>query len=161
MQCPPGMLQNQMPGQPGIKPDSVGGGGGGGGGGGPMWGNHPGSGGPAGGGHNGSWTEGPPDAAGWSAESKSRRRPYLDIVDPRAGQAPWDEHQKPQPMGPSGVSNWGDADMDPASSWGHTANLVKPALTKEHIWKSREFRYLVDLGFKVNTQTFIDVRVYF
>jgi hypothetical protein len=147
MQCPPGMLQNQMPGQPGMKPDTVGGGGGGGGGNGPMWATHPGSGGPSGGGHNGSWADGPLEATGWGeTKSRNRRYPMSDIVDPRTGKTLWDEHQKPQPMGPTGVGNWADSDMDPTSSWGHTP---KPALTKELIWNSREFRYLCDMGFKV------------
>lgn len=141
MQCPPGMLQNQMPGQPGMKPDSVGGGSGGGGG--PMWGSHPGSGGPSGAGHNGSWVDKPHDAAGWN-ENNSRNRLYPEM-DPRAAKNLWDEHQKLQQMGPSGAGNWIDSEMDPSSTWGH----AKPALTKEMIWKSREFRNLCDLGFKV------------
>ncbi|KAJ8668098.1 hypothetical protein QAD02_009761 [Eretmocerus hayati] len=139
MQCPPGMMGNQMPGQ-GMKPDSVTGGNGGG----PMWGSHPNSGGPAGGGHNGSWGDGPPDGPGWGDKSRNRRYPAMsDIVDPRAGKAVWEEHQKPPSMGPTG--NWGDTDMDPTSSWGHTP---KQPLTKELIWSSREFRYLCDMGFK-------------
>lgn len=140
MQCPPGMMQNQMPGQPVMKPDA----------GGPMWGgNHPGGvGGPAGGGHNGSWNDNQPDISGWSDNSKARQRNYRDIIDPRIGKNPsWEDHQKPQPMGgPSGAGNWGvEPDMDPTSSWGHTA---KPTLTKEIIWNSREFRNLCDMGYK-------------
>ncbi|XP_023248225.1 protein Gawky isoform X7 [Copidosoma floridanum] len=146
MQCPPGMLQNQMPpGQPGMKPDPLDGGGSGSGSSGPMWGGHPGSVGPIGGGHNGSWTDGPPDS-GW-ADSKlhNRRRQVIGgISDPRTGKPLWDEHQKPHSMGPSG-GNWIDSDMDPTSSWGHSAKLN---LSKEHIYNSREFRNLCDMGFK-------------
>lgn len=134
MQCPPGMMQNQMnPGQTGLKPDA-----------GPMW-THPS--GPAA--HNGSWTEGPgPDATGgWNdSVNKPRNRRYpADMMNPAGGKGLWDEHNKPPQLGGHG-GNWGEADMDPTSSWGHAP---KPALTKEIIWNSREFRYLCDLGFKV------------
>lgn len=125
MQCPPGMPQNRMPGQPGMKPDVSN----------PMWG-HPG----APGGRNGTWTDGPHDTASWD--------------DPKTP-ATWNEPplnpgwggptaHKPKPMGPAG--SWTDSDMDPTPSWAHPA---KPTLTKEVIWNSREFRYLCDLGFKV------------
>ncbi|XP_018401324.1 PREDICTED: trinucleotide repeat-containing gene 6C protein isoform X1 [Cyphomyrmex costatus] len=124
MQCPPGMPQNRMPGQPGMKPDVSN----------PMWG-HPG----APGGRNGTWTDGPHDTASWD--------------DPKTP-ATWNEPplnpgwggptaHKPKPMGPAG--SWTDSDMDPTPSWAHPA---KPTLTKEVIWNSREFRYLCDLGFK-------------
>ncbi|XP_072767323.1 uncharacterized protein Gw isoform X4 [Anoplolepis gracilipes] len=124
MQCPPGMPQNRMPGQPGMKPDV----------GNPMWG-HPGA--PSG--RNGTWTDGPHDTASWD--------------DPKTP-ATWNEPQlnpawggptahKPKPMGPAG--SWGDSDMDPTPSWAHP---TKPTLTKEVIWNSREFRYLCELGFK-------------
>ncbi|XP_033214194.1 trinucleotide repeat-containing gene 6C protein isoform X3 [Belonocnema kinseyi] len=125
MQCPPGMPQNRMPGQPGMKPDV----------GGPMW-NHPS--GP--GGRNGSWDDGQHETAGW---------------DNPKGPAAWNEPQlnpaswggptahKPKPMGPSG--GWADSEMDPTPNWGHP---TKPALTKEIIWNSREFRSLCELGYK-------------
>ncbi|XP_014233641.1 protein Gawky isoform X4 [Trichogramma pretiosum] len=141
MQCPPGMMQNQMPGQPGMKPDTSGG---------QMWGaNYPGSGaGPTGGSHNGSWTDGPSDISNWSSGGAIRKRSVRDIVNPQTSgkNFSWDEHKKP-PMGPSGAGNWGDSDMDPSSNWAaHTPH--KPTLTKELIWNSREFRYLCDMGFK-------------
>ncbi|XP_015596287.1 trinucleotide repeat-containing gene 6C protein isoform X2 [Cephus cinctus] len=125
MQCPPGMPQNRMPGQPGMKPDV----------GGPMWG-HPG--GPAG--RNGSWVDGPHDAAGWDDPKTP-----AGWNEPQLNPATWGgpTAHKPKPMGPSG--SWADSEMDPTPSWGHQ---TKPALTKEVIWNSREFRYLCDLGYK-------------
>ncbi|EZA61318.1 trinucleotide repeat-containing gene 6C protein isoform X2 [Ooceraea biroi] len=125
MQCPPGMPQNRMPGQPGMKPDV----------GNPMSWSHPGA--PSS--RNGTWTDGPHDTASWD--------------DPKTP-ATWNEPQlnpawggptahKPKPMGPAG--SWADSDMDPTPSWAHPA---KPTLTKEIIWNSREFRHLCELGFK-------------
>lgn len=149
MQCPPGMPQNRMPGQPGMKPDvgasggggggGASGGGGGGGGGGPMWG-HPG--GP--GGRNGSWGDGPHEATTWD-EPKTPAA----WNEPPLNQAAWGgpSGHKSKPMGGPGAASWADTDMDRAPSWTHPA---KPALTKELIWNSREFRYLCDLGYKVN-----------
>ncbi|XP_032691719.1 trinucleotide repeat-containing gene 6C protein isoform X3 [Odontomachus brunneus] len=125
MQCPPGMPQNRMPGQPGMKPDV----------GGPMWG-HPGA--PSG--RNGTWTDAPHDTASWD-DPKTPATWNEPQLNPAAWGAP--TAHKPKPMGPTG--SWADSDMDPTPSWAHTA---KPTLTKEVIWSSREFRYLCDLGFK-------------
>lgn len=127
MQCPPGMPQNRMPGQPGMKPDVSG----------PMWG-HPG----APGGRNGSWAEGPHDTGSWD-DPKTPSTWNEAQLNPGTWGGP--SAHKAKPMGPTGGS-WADADMDPTPSWGHP---TKPTLTKEVIWNSREFRYLCDLGFKV------------
>ncbi|XP_011298524.1 protein Gawky isoform X2 [Fopius arisanus] len=122
MQCPPGMPQNRMPGQP-MKPDV----------GGPVWGH------PAAQGRNGSWGEGPHETTNWD-EPKTPASWNEPPLNPASWGGP---SHKPKAMGPSG--SWGDADMEPVPSWGHPS---KPALTKEVIWNSREFRYLCDLGYK-------------
>ncbi|XP_023288422.1 trinucleotide repeat-containing gene 6C protein isoform X2 [Orussus abietinus] len=124
MQCPPGMPQNRMPGQPGMKPDV----------GGPMW-SHPG--GP--GGRNGSWTDAPHDTVGWD-DPKTPAAWNEPQLNPASWGGP--SAHKPKPMGPTG--SWVD-DVDPPPSWAHPA---KPVLTKEVIWNSREFRYLCELGYK-------------
>ncbi|XP_063980322.1 trinucleotide repeat-containing gene 6C protein isoform X2 [Diachasmimorpha longicaudata] len=123
MQCPPGMPQNRMPGQP-MKPDV----------GGPMWG-HPG----APGGRNGSWGEGPHETTNWD-EPKTPASWNEPPLNPASWGGP--PGHKSKAMVPTG--SWGEADMEPPS-WGHPS---KPALTKEFIWNSREFRYLCDLGYK-------------
>lgn len=126
MQCPPGMPQNRMPGQPSMKPDIAG----------PMW-PHPG--GP--GGRNGSWPDGGPhDTAVWD-EPKTPGT----WNEPQLNPATWasSSSHKPKPMGgPTG--SWVDSDIE-QSSWSRPS---KPALTKEVIWNSREFRYLCDMGYK-------------
>lgn len=125
MQCPPGMPQNRMPGQPGMKPDV----------GGPMWGH------PAVPNRNGTWTDGPHDTTSWD-DPKTPATWNEPQLNPAAWGGP--TAHKPKPMGPTG--SWADSDMDPAPSWAHTA---KPTLTKEIIWSSREFRNLCELGYKV------------
>ncbi|KAK0168678.1 hypothetical protein PV327_002454 [Microctonus hyperodae] len=125
MQCPPGMPQNRMPGQPGMKPDV----------GGLMWG-HPG--GPSG--RNGSWGDAPHEATNWD-EPKTPASWNEPPINPANWGGP--SAHKPKAMGPSG--SWAENDMEQTPSWGYSA---KPALTKEVIWNSREFRYLCDLGYK-------------
>lgn len=127
MQCPPGMPQNRMPGQPGMKPDVSG----------PMW-SHPG--GP--GGRNGTWPDGPLETTSWD-EPKAPTAWNEPPLNPATWTSGPGAH-KPKPMGPTG--SWADSDMDPSSNWAHP---TKPALTKEVIWTSREFRYLCDQGYKV------------
>ncbi|XP_015177022.1 PREDICTED: trinucleotide repeat-containing gene 6C protein isoform X2 [Polistes dominula] len=126
MQCPPGMPQNRMPGQPGMKPD-VGGPG--------MW-AHPG----APGGRNGTWADGPHDTTSWD-DPKTPATWNEPPLNPATWGGPATHKQKS--MGPTG--SWVDSDIDPTPSWGHPA---KPTLTKDFIWNSREFRYLCDLGYK-------------
>ncbi|XP_047367762.1 trinucleotide repeat-containing gene 6C protein isoform X4 [Vespa velutina] len=126
MQCPPGMPQNRMPGQPGMKPD-VGGPG--------MW-AHPG----APGGRNGTWADGPHDTTSWD-DPKTPATWNEPPLNPATWGGPATHKQKS--MGPAG--SWVDSDIDPTPSWGHPA---KPSLTKDFIWNSREFRYLCDLGYK-------------
>ncbi|KAK2581968.1 hypothetical protein KPH14_002408, partial [Odynerus spinipes] len=127
MQCPPGMPQNRMPGQPGMKPD-VGGPG--------MW-AHPG----APGGRNGTWADGPHDTTSWDDPKTP-----ATWNEPQLNPATWGgpATHKPKSMGPAG--SWVDTDIDPTPSWGHPAK--PPSLTKDFIWNSREFRYLCDLGYK-------------
>ncbi|XP_034939131.1 trinucleotide repeat-containing gene 6C protein isoform X3 [Chelonus insularis] len=125
MQCPPGMPQNRMPGQPTMKPDV----------GGPMWGHPSGP-----GGRNGSWGEGPHEGTNWD-DPKTPGSWNEPPLNPASWAGP--SAHKPKAMGPS--SSWGEADMEPGPSW---PNPTKPALTKEVIWNSREFRYLCDLGYK-------------
>ncbi|XP_043482810.1 trinucleotide repeat-containing gene 6B protein isoform X3 [Leptopilina heterotoma] len=125
MQCPPGMPQNRMPGQPGMKPDV----------GGPMW-SHPS--GP--GGRNGSWGDGPHETAAWD-ETKGPTTWNEPQLNPASWGGP--AAHKPKPMGPTG--SWADSDMEPTSSWGHPS---KQTLTKEIICNSREFRSLCELGYK-------------
>lgn len=127
MQCPPGMPQNRMPGQPGMKPDV----------GGPMW-SHPS--GP--GGRNGSWGDGPHETAAWD-EAKGPTTWNEPQLNPASWGGP--AAHKPKPMGPTG--SWADSDMEPATSWGHPS---KQTLTKEIICNSREFRSLCELGYKVS-----------
>lgn len=79
------------------------------------------------GGRNG-WDEvgGGPGGAGWGEEP---------------GTAPWATKQK----GPGG-GLWDTAgELD----WGHKPPQ-KPQLTKEQVWNSKQFRMLVDLGYKVS-----------
>lgn len=130
MQCPPGMPQNRMPGQPSMKSEVTG----------PMW-AHP-SGGPNA--RNGSWGEaGPHESSGWD-EPKTPTTWNEQQLAP----ATWGpSSHKPKPMGPTG--NWTESEMEAGPSWAHP---TKPALTKEVIWNSREFRYLCDLGYKVSYQ---------
>lgn len=127
MNCPPGMPQNRMPGQPSMKPDVTG----------PMWG-HPS--GPNT--RNGSWAEGPHESSGWD-EPKTPGSWNEQQLNPANWGGP--TAHKPNPLGPSG--SWTDSDMDSGPNWGHPSS--KPALTKETIWKSRQFRHLCDLGYKV------------
>ncbi|XP_012255062.2 protein Gawky isoform X3 [Athalia rosae] len=151
MPCPPGMPQNRMPGQPGMKPDVGGpmwghpsgpGGGGGAGGGSAGGGGVGGAGsGGGGGGRNGSWGDGPHDTAGWD-DQKTPAAWNEPPINPGSSWGGPSSH-KPKPMGPTG--GWGDADMDPTTSWAHPP---KQTLTKELIWSSREFRYLCELGYK-------------
>lgn len=79
------------------------------------------------GGRNG-WDEvgGGPGGAGWGEEP---------------GTAPWATKQK----GPGG----GLWDTASELDWGHKPPQ-KPQLTKEQVWNSKQFRMLVDLGYKVS-----------
>ncbi|XP_046413280.1 trinucleotide repeat-containing gene 6C protein-like isoform X3 [Neodiprion fabricii] len=148
MPCPPGMPQNRMPGQPGMKPDVSGPmwghptGPGGSGGGGGAGGGGSGTGGGGGAGRNGSWGDGPHDTASWEDQKTPSAWNEPPINPPASWGGP--TSHKPKPMGPTG--GWGDTEMDPTTSWAHPP---KQMLTKEVIWNSREFRYLCDLGYKV------------
>ncbi|XP_050301424.1 protein Gawky isoform X2 [Anthonomus grandis grandis] len=83
-----------------------------------VWGGGGGGAGGAGGGGRNGWDDGPA-GAGWGDEPG----------------APW-----AKPKGPGGL--W-DSELD----WGHKPQN-KPQFTKEQVWNSKQFRMLVDMGFK-------------
>ncbi|XP_063595618.1 protein Gawky-like isoform X4 [Penaeus indicus] len=120
----PGPQQGRMPGPPvppGIKPDQR------------MWGQH---------GRNGSWSDPPHDTGSgmWGEEPKSGGWGEPPITSPSWGTKP-----KTPTGGPVGPG-WGETDME-LQGWGHQ-NKVPKGLSKEIIYNSKQFRTLLEMGFK-------------
>ncbi|XP_066140474.1 protein Gawky isoform X2 [Euwallacea fornicatus] len=81
-----------------------------------------------------------PDGGVWSGGGRNG----WDEVGGGPGGAAWvDEPGAPwsKPKGPGGL--WDSNDLD----WGHKSQQ-KPQLTKEQVWNSKQFRMLVDMGYK-------------
>lgn len=79
----------------------------------------------------------------WGGGGGGGRNGWDDVGGPTGGWgeepgAPWAK----QPKGPGGL--WDTAELD----WGHKPQN-KPQLTKEQVWNSKQFRVLVDMGYKV------------
>lgn len=123
MQCPPVMPPNRMPGvapNP-MKPDA-------------MWGHHH---------RNGSWEDSSGHSGNWEKDSANSWN------EGPMNQAGW-VGSKTKPMGVPGGGSW-DADMGdwrggpkPPVSGPSAAKL----LPKDMIWNSKQFRLLVDMGYK-------------
>ncbi|XP_063224189.1 protein Gawky isoform X2 [Bacillus rossius redtenbacheri] len=127
LQCPPGMPQSRLPGNaPGnIKAD------------GPLWGHPP---------RNGSWGEGPHEAvgAGWTDDPKS---------GVNVGVGSWNEN----PLTPTAwvggpkpntSMNPGWVEDDSLQTWGPPPKQGHKPLSKDLLWASKQFRILVDRGYK-------------